>query len=842
MAFYNTRREFLAALSSTLAALHLPNFSGLLFDVASPAAGSDAVSPDLTLWYKNPAEKWDAALPVGNGRLGAMVFGDVSSERIALNEDTLASGYPRDWNNPAAKQSLPIVRKLILADRNYVAADQECHKMQGPFNQAFEPLGDLLLKFEQAGEVRNYRRSLNLDTAVATVRYDAGACQYQREVFVSAPADVIVVHLSSSQPHSLNLEVRLTSQLRSASVATQSGEIQLTGKAPGNSEPNYIKTDNPIQYDDAPGKGMYFASLVKAQVDGGSMSALADGGLRIQNASGVVLLIGAATGYREFNREPDTPLAQVLAKASHPVERVRSLAYETLLRTHTDDHQKLFRRVRLHLESTNSSSALPTDERIKNFPEAPDASLLSLYFHYGRYLLITSSRPGTQPANLQGIWNAELRPPWSSNWTSNINVQMNYWLAETCNLSECHLPLFDMMQGLSENGAKTAAVNYGLPGWVSHHNIDLWRQSAPVGRGEASSNPTWANFCMSGPWLCAHLWEHFVFNNDLAFLRNTAYPIMKSSAEFLLAWLVEDGRGKLTTCPSFSTENTFKTPEHTVAATSAGCTLDLTLIWELFNNVGNASTLLNTDREFAGRLSSALQRLPDFQIGKYGQLQEWSEDFEENEPEQRHMSHLYPVYPGRQMTARTMPKFFAGARKALERRIANGGAQTGWSRAWAVGLWARLGDGDLAWESLKKLMEHSTGINLFDSHPMEGGSIFQIDGNFGATAAIAEMLLQSHDGEIAFLPALPNDWPSGSVSGLRARGGLEIDLIWSNKLITQARVRAFQNGEHSFRSPRGQTIKDVAGASAHNRSKAGSGVSTILLSVERGHAYTFAFS
>ena len=768
-AFDHTRRQFVAALSSALAWPRLKN-AGILATSEDPPAPVVRETDNTTLWYEQPAENWSDALPVGNGRLGAMVLGGTTNERIALNEDTLWSGLPRDWNNSGAKEHLPVVRKLILQDRNYRAADEECRKMQGPYNQAYEPLGDIWLKFNHAGQVRNYRRLLDLDTAVATVRYVADGHEFVREVFASAPHDVIVVRLTSNQANALNLEVRLTSSLRSTSVSNEVGEIRLTGKAPSNSEPNYIHTDDPIQYDDTPGKGMYFASLLKARVSGGTVTALPDGALRIHGADDVVLLIGAATGFRGYGVAPDAPLTEVLAKASLPVQPALALSYDTLLWQHTEDHQKLFRRVHLDLGSNGSGSTAATDQRLKKFAEVPDPSLLALYFHYGRYLLIGSSRAGTQPANLQGIWNGEVRPPWSSNWTANINVQMNYWLAETCNLAGCHVPLFDMIQGLSENGAKTATVNYGLPGWVSHHNVDLWRQSAPVGRGESWVNPTWANFCMSGPWLCAHLWEHFLFNADVEFLRTTAYPIMKGSAEFLLAWLVEDGQGKLTTCPSFSTENTFNGPDHLRAESSSGCTLDLALIWELFHNVQEASSILDADHDFAQRLAAALKRIPDFQIGRYGQLQEWSEDFEESEPGQRHMSHLYPVYPGRQITGRTLPQFFAAARKSLERRLANGGAYTGWSRAWAIGLWARLGDGNLAWESLSKLMEHSTNVNLFDSHPAPGGSIFQIDGNFGATAGMAEMLLQSHDGEIAFLPALPEAWPAGSVRGLREIG------------------------------------------------------------------------
>jgi alpha-L-fucosidase 2 len=446
-----------------------------------------------------------------------------------------------------------------------------------------------------------------------------------------------------------------------------------------------------------------------------------------------------------------------------------------------------------------------TPLRLAATADHADPSLLSLYFQFGRYLLIASSRPGTQPANLQGIWNSEVRPPWSCNWTANINVQMNYWPVETCNLPECHAPLFDLVEGVSRNGADTARINYGLDGWVSHHNIDLWRQSAPVGLGTGS--PTWANWQMSGPWLCAHLWEHYQFGGDREFLANRAYPLMKGSARFYLGWLIDDGRGGLTTCPSLSTENNFLTPDGKKAEVSAGCTMDITLIRELFENCIEAAKILGVDQELRREMRRALDRLPSFRIGKYGQLQEWSEDFAEATPGQRHMSHLYGLYPGSAITPRKTPELAKAARVSLERRLANGGAYTGWSRAWAIAFWARLADGNMAEESLTMLMKHSTGPALFDTHPAGKGSIFQIDGNFGAAAAMAEMLMQSHDGEIQLLPALPSSWPEGSFRGLRARGGVEVDLTWSNGKATGGVVRAARETKIRVRAPQGQNVQ-----------------------------------
>jgi alpha-L-fucosidase 2 len=601
--------------------------------------------------------------------------------------------------------------------------------------------------------------------------------------------------------------------------------------------------ENPIQYSDAEGKGMHFAAVLHASCSGGRITRGPDNTLSIEGANEVLLLVGMATGYRDHAGVPDKPLTQVLAAAEQPLNAARALPYERLLRASVADHQSLFRRVRLDLGGEKNASSLPTDQRVTGMATNPDPSLLALYFNLGRYLLITSSRPGTQPANLQGIWNAELRPPWSSNWTSNINVQMNYWHVETTNLSECHMPLFNMVTDLSKNGAVTAQVNYGAKGWVSHHNIDLWRQSAPAGMGTRFADPTWANFSMSGPWLCQHLWEHYRFTGDREFLREIAYPVMKGAAEFCLSWLVEDGEGHLTTCPSFSTENSFFAPNGKPANASTGCTFDLAVIRELFTDLIAASAELGVDQEFAATLNASMKRLPPYQIGRWGQLQEWSVDFEENQPGQRHMSHLYPVYPGWAITSKTDPVLWKAARKSLERRLANGGAYTGWSRAWAIGLWARLLDGDMAWDSLKLLIEHSTGANLFDSHPARNGSIFQIDGNFGTTAGMAELLLQSHDNEIALLPALPHAWATGSVEGLRARGGLEVDVAWSQGQLVSAQVLALQTRTHPFRLPGGHKVSRVSdGEGRAQQVTPGATAETFSLSVTQGRRYHLIFA
>ncbi len=756
-----------------------------------------AQQKDYVLWYNQPAKDWNEALPIGNGRLGAMIFGRAGEELIQLNEQTLWTGGPANLNpNPTAPAFLQPVRDALFKD-SIQEAVRLLKKMQGPNTQMYQPLGDIIIKHKFANDQldsKRYYRSLNISDATVLNEYTVNGIKYSREIFSSAADQVMLIKLSANKPGSLNFTVDVKHELRYTKVVTGDKQLLLAGKA--RIADDERRNPKPLVYEeDSHCKGMRFQFRIKPVLKGGTLSAT-DSSLVIANASEVLLYVSAATSFNGYDKCPDNEGKDENALALTYLNNALKKSYQQLKANHIKDYQKYFNRVGLFL-TDGAASLLPADKRLADYKSGiKDLSLEEMYFQYGRYLLICSSRPGGMPANLQGIWNNNIRPSWRSNYTTNINLQMNYWLAEMCNLSEMNQPLIDHIKRLALNGTATAQNYYQMKGWSVHHNSDIWAQTNPVGEG--NGDPKWANWSLGSPWLSQHLYERYRFTKDKKYLEEVAYPLMRSAAEFCMDWLVEK-EGKLLTAPSTSPENVYIHPNGFKGTVTIASAMDMEIIHDLFTNIIEAAGILQTDESFAALLKEKRAKLNPLKIGKKGNLVEWYDDWEDEEPQHRHVSQLFGLHPGRQISP-LLDTAYANA--AIHTLLTRGDGGTGWSMAWKINFWARLLDGDHAYKMLQELLKKSTLNNLFDTHPP-----FQIDGNFGGTSGVAEMLLQSHLSEIQLLPALPAAWKEGHVKGLVARGNFEIEMWWKDGVLTKAFIISKNGGICNLRTNNPVSIK-----------------------------------
>ncbi|TDS18755.1 alpha-L-fucosidase 2 [Maribacter caenipelagi] len=752
-----------------------------------------------TLWYEKPASHFEESLVLGNGKMGASIFGGVQVDSIYLNDATLWSGEPVNPNmNPNAHEYIDDVRK-VLEDEEYQKADELIKNIQGSYSQSFAPLGTLFFEYDHdEHKSENYRRSLNISDATSEVSYQIDGVNYVREYFISHPDNVMVINLKSDALGKLNFTADFSSLLKFTTTVNE--PIQKTdGYAPYRCEPNYSSNiENPVRFDDC--RGIHFSNYVKINNTDGKVS-FEGSKLILSEGSFAQILVSVATSFNGFDKDPVKEGKPYKEIAQRQLDNASKKAYKQLLSDHLDDHHALFNRLTFQLQEIDTLN-LPTNKRLIRYSKGKqDKGLEELYFHFGRYLLIASSRTPGVPANLQGIWNPYLRPPWSSNYTTNINVEENYWLAEVANLSECHFPLLSWIENLEETGKITAPTFYGARGWTVGHNSDIWAMSNPVG-DFGNGHPVWANWNMGGAWLSTHLWEHYLYNQNLDFLKQKAYPLMKGAALFCIDMMVKDKKGNWVTSPSTSPENMYVTSTGYRGATLYGATSDLAIVREVFNNTIRAAEILDTDLAFQNELKERLNELHPYQISKKGgHLLEWYHDWDDDDPQHRHQSHLFGLYPGHHISPERTPELAEAAKKTLNIK---GDKSTGWSQGWRINLWARLKDGKRAYKLYRELLNYvdPTGLeannsnaggtypNLFDAHPP-----FQIDGNFGGAAGVMEMIVQSTEKSIHLLPAIPDTWQKGKLHGVKARGGFELTFSWENKKVTNLTIFSKNGGK-----------------------------------------------